>query len=101
MSTARKHFCTDVRRDAGGGSSPRKNGLNGCIPAVVSSTEGSSVGGTSEAEGTSMWPRSTKCSTKERRIAAESIAKEAIGGGTPRGPAGGGACPPPPPAPRE
>ena len=44
-------------------------------PAVVSSTDGSSVGGTSEADGTSTWPRSTKCSTNERRIAAESMAR--------------------------
>ena len=31
---------------------PEKYGLNGCMPAVVSSTEGSSTEGTSDADGT-------------------------------------------------
>ena len=39
---------------------PRKYGLKGCIPAVVSSTEGSWTDGTSEAEGTILCPRSSK-----------------------------------------
>ena len=30
------------------------------MPAVVSSTEGSCEEGTSEAEGTTLWPRSSK-----------------------------------------
>ena len=30
---------------------PEKYGLSGCMPAVVSSTDGSNVAGTSEAEG--------------------------------------------------
>ena len=34
--------------------------LNGCIPAVVSSTVGSCEAGTSEAEGTILCPRCSK-----------------------------------------
>ena len=60
MSVVRKHFWTSVRRGAGGFSRPRKYGLKGCMPAVVSSTEGSWTLGTSEAEGTTLWPRSAK-----------------------------------------
>src|SRR5437868_1904377 len=60
MSTVRKHFWHDVSRWLGGFSSPRKYGLNGCIPAVVSSTEGSYDDGTSDADGTRRWPRSSK-----------------------------------------
>ena len=41
MSVVRKHFCTVVRRGCGGFSSPLKYGTSGCMPAVVSSTEGS------------------------------------------------------------
>ena len=41
MSVVRKHFWHEVRRGCGGGSWPRKYGLNGCMPAVVSSTDGS------------------------------------------------------------
>ena len=41
MSTVRKLFWQLVRRRAGGSSSPRKYGLNGCMPAVVSNTDGS------------------------------------------------------------
>ena len=41
MSVVRKTFWHDVRRGCGGFSSPRKYGLKGCIPAVVSSTDGS------------------------------------------------------------
>ncbi len=41
MSTVRKHFCTEVARAHGGDSSPTKNGLNGTIPAMVNSTDGS------------------------------------------------------------
>ena len=41
MSLARKHFWTEVARDHGGTSSPRKNGLKGTMPAMVNSTDGS------------------------------------------------------------
>ena len=49
-----------------GRRAPRRgrSGLNGCMPAVVSSTDWSSAEGTSEAEGTARWPRSTKNSVK-------------------------------------
>ena len=40
------------------------------MPAVVSSTDGSYEGGTSEAEGTRRWPRSSKKERKVSRIAA-------------------------------
>src|SRR4051794_22241389 len=60
MSTVRKHFWHEVRRLCGGFSSPRKYGLNGCIPAVVSRTEGSYEGGTSEADAMRLWSRSSK-----------------------------------------
>ena len=60
MSVVRKHFWTLVSRVAGGVSSPRKNGLNGCIPAVVSSTDGSSDPGTRLAEGMTRCPFCSK-----------------------------------------
>ena len=60
MSVVRKQRCTSATRFAIGSSRPRKARLNGCIPAVVSSTEGSCWAGTSEAEGTMRCPRSSK-----------------------------------------
>src|SRR3954471_2171614 len=42
--------------------------MNGTIPATVNSSEGS--GETSEALGTTVWPRSAKCSRNRRRISA-------------------------------
>src|SRR4029079_13216100 len=77
MSTARKQRWMDVRRGPGGCASPRKYGLNGCMPAVVSSTDWSSAEGTSEAEGTARCPRSTKKSVKLRRISSEDITEPA------------------------
>ena len=41
ISVVRKHFCTVVNVGLGGCAWPRKNGLSGCMPAVVSSTDGS------------------------------------------------------------
>src|SRR5215211_6959243 len=40
--------------------------MNGTMPATVNSSEGS--GETSEALGTTVWPRWAKCSRKRRRI---------------------------------
>ena len=60
MSTVRNTFWHEVSRGLGGVSWPRKYGLNGCIPATVKSTERSLGGGTSDAEGTRTWPRSSK-----------------------------------------
>src|SRR3954470_21264576 len=71
MSTALKQRCTEVRRGAGGAAWPRKYGLKGCMPAVVSSTDWSSADGTSEADGKARCPRSTKKSVKERRISSD------------------------------
>src|SRR3954454_14081905 len=45
--------------------------MNGTIPATVNSSEGS--GDTNEALGTTVWPRSAKCSRKRRRISAVCI----------------------------
>ena len=50
MSTVRKHFWDVVSRCAGGCSTPRKYGLSGCMPALMSSVDGS-LRGTSGAEG--------------------------------------------------
>ncbi len=63
MSVERKHFWQLVSRVRGGCSTPWKYGLSGCIPAVVNSTEGSCVAGTSDAERSRWWPR---CSKNER-----------------------------------
>ncbi len=60
MSGVRKHFCESTTRGEGGSASPRKYGLNGCMPATVRSVEVSSGGGISEADGTRRWPRSSK-----------------------------------------
>src|SRR3954468_9370816 len=60
MSGVRKHFWTVVVSSAGGCSRPRKNGICGCIPALVSSVERSSARGISEAEGRRRWPFSSK-----------------------------------------
>src|SRR6476659_1681473 len=71
MSVVRKHVWTSARRGAGGCSRPRKYGLKGCIPAVVSRTEGSCTEGTSDAEGTILCPRSAK---KDRYVSRISFA---------------------------
>ena len=47
----RKHLCEVAVSRAGGSSRPRKNGICGCIPAVVSSVEWSSARGTSGHDG--------------------------------------------------
>ena len=41
MSVVRNDFWQEVSLRDGGSSSPRKYGLNGCMPAVVSRTVGS------------------------------------------------------------
>ena len=41
MSGVRKHFCMEVARGHGAGSSPYKYGLKGTMPAMVKRTEGS------------------------------------------------------------
>src|SRR3954468_2892496 len=46
------------------------------MPAVVSSTERSSGGGTSEAEGTLRWSRSSKNDRKRERISAAFTGRE-------------------------
>ena len=60
MSGVRKHFWHDVTRSRGGFSSPRKYGLNGCMPAIVNRVDVSSGAGISDAEGMRRCPRSSK-----------------------------------------
>ena len=64
MSWVRKHFCDSVVSGAGGSSRPRKYGICGCMPAVVSRVEWSSGRGISGHEGSRLWPFS---SMKERK----------------------------------
>ncbi len=78
MSTLRKHFWQLVRSDAGGASWPRKYGFSGCIPAVVSRTEGSNEAGTSEPDGRRRWPRCSKNSMKFLRISSEVIMRKFV-----------------------
>lgn len=68
MSFVRMHFCTLVALGNGAGTRPDRYGMNGTIPATVNSSEGSSD--TSEAEGTTVWPRSPKYSSQRRRMSA-------------------------------
>ncbi len=60
MSSVRKHFCELVMRRAGGSAAPMKYDLSGCMPAMVSSTEGSSSNGTSDADGRRRWSWAAK-----------------------------------------
>src|SRR5215212_4573789 len=71
MSVVRKHFWHVVSRGCGGSSWPRKYGRSGCIPAVVSSTDGSYEDGTSDPDACSLWPRSWKKSRNAARISGE------------------------------
>ena len=57
MSLVRMHFWLLVARGAGRFCCPRKTGLNGNIPAMVSNTVGSS--GIKEALAITLWPRSS------------------------------------------
>jgi hypothetical protein len=49
-----------VSRGAGGRSRPRKYGISGCMPALLSSVEWSQSGGTSEPEGWRLCPLDSK-----------------------------------------
>ena len=70
MSGVRKHFWTVVSSSAGGGSRPRKNGISGCIPAVVSRVVRSSARGISEPEGWRLCPFDSKKDRKPSRSSA-------------------------------
>ena len=74
MSTVRKHFWHVVRRWCGAASWPRKYGFSGCIPALISSVEGSYWVGTSDADGSRLWSCCSKNSRKVRRISSVVIA---------------------------
>ncbi|SUA72833.1 Uncharacterised protein [Nocardia otitidiscaviarum] len=54
------------------GASPRKYGLNGAMPALISSSVGSSA--ISDAEGTTVWPRCSKNRSARSLISADFIA---------------------------
>src|SRR3954470_5645755 len=69
MSGVRTHFCTLVARAYGAGASPRKYGLNCTMPALTSSSVGSSA--TTDADGTTVCPRDSKKRRKRSRISAE------------------------------
>ena len=76
MSGVRKHFCEVVVSGAGGGSRPRKNGICGCMPALVSSVEWSSARGISGHDGSRLWPFSSK---KERKPSRSSAVVRTLG----------------------
>src|SRR3954447_4288902 len=76
MSGVRKHFWQLVSRWCGGFSRPWKYGLSGCMPAVVSSTDGSFSSGPSDADGSRLWSRLSKKLRKRSRISSEVIAPE-------------------------
>src|SRR3954471_18596303 len=76
MSGVRKHFWQLVSRWCGGFSRPWKYGLSGCMPAVVSSTDGSCSAGTGKATGSRLWSRLSKKLRKRSRISSEVIAPE-------------------------
>src|SRR5512133_978925 len=71
MSSVRKLFCTVVSSGAGGCSRPRKNGISGCMPAVVSSVERSSARGIRGADGRKTWPLDSKYARYPARSSAE------------------------------
>src|SRR5579862_5068257 len=79
MSGVRKHFCAVVVSLAGGGSMPRKNGICGCIPAVVNSVERSSARGISDAEGRLRCPFPSKNERKPSRISAAECTAGIVG----------------------
>src|SRR6266498_728851 len=70
MSVVRKAFWTDTARGVGGSARPRKNGMNGTIPAVVKSRPDSG-GGISDEEGTRRWSRSSKNRRNRERISLD------------------------------
>src|SRR5690606_21996494 len=78
LPPARTHFWQVTARVYGRGSSPRKVRLNWTIPALVNSRVGSSLG-SSDDEGTWVWPRDVKKSRNRRRISADCIALKANG----------------------
>src|SRR4051794_9505888 len=84
MSGVRKHFCAVVVLGPGGASRPRKEGICGCIPAVVRSVERSSERGTRDADGRRRGPFSSKKERKPSRISFVVRIGEAILGRTGR-----------------
>src|SRR3954468_18951265 len=70
MSTVRKTFWQLVKRLYGGVSCPWKYGLSGCIPALMSSVDGSWAVGTSDADGSRRWSRDSKKARNRSRISS-------------------------------
>src|SRR3954469_579941 len=79
MSVVRKHFWQVVSRLCGAFSRPRKYGLSGCMPAVVSSTGGSQSAGTSEPDGRRLWSRCSKKERKASRISSDDMVRMRTG----------------------
>src|SRR5690606_33461413 len=67
LPPARRQRCTSTARTWRGFSAPRNTSLNWTIPELVNSRVGS-LAGTSDAEGTTAWPRAAKNSRKSLRI---------------------------------
>src|SRR5690606_31688439 len=67
LPPARRQRCTSTARRWRGFSAPRNTSLNWTIPELVNSRVGS-LAGTSDAEGTTAWPRAAKNSRKSLRI---------------------------------
>src|SRR3954447_20359817 len=78
MSGVRKHFWHDVSRWCGGVSRPWKYGFSGCMPAVVSSTDGSYSAGTREPERRRRWSRASKNARNVSRISSEVITRPSL-----------------------
>ena len=70
MSGVRKHFWQVAVVGAGGGSRPRKYGICGCMPALVSSVDRSSARGMSDADGCRRCPFDSKNERNPSRISA-------------------------------
>src|SRR5688572_29374230 len=79
MSGVRKTFWQVTSRSCGGCSRPRKYGLSGCMPAIVSSVDVSLGGGTSDADGSLRWPLASKNSWNARRISSVVIGRCSLG----------------------
>ncbi len=86
MSVVRTHFCTVVARVNPRSFTPRKTGLNCTMPAVVSSSEGSS--GMSDEDGWRVQPLLSKYVRKLSRISAEFTSRSSCVRGQNRMPSG-------------
>src|SRR5919201_2169301 len=81
MSCVRKHFCGVVSNGAGGCSRPRKNGISGCMPALVRSVERSSARGISDADGRNRWSFDSKKARNPARSSPDVRMESIVGAG--------------------